>query len=152
MPTTKTKTKTLESVLNKQVANMTVMYMKLHHYHWFVKGNAFFSIHPKLEELYNEMTMQMDQLAERMLALRFEPISTLKECLEEASLEEARGKESSKDMVEQLIDDYTMMCDEIDEAITLAEEKEDKGTADMLTEFKTAMEKNLWMLRAFATE
>ena len=30
-------------VLNEQVANWTVLYTKIHNFHWFVKGPHFFS-------------------------------------------------------------------------------------------------------------
>ncbi|HEY2420731.1 MAG TPA: ferritin-like domain-containing protein, partial [Neobacillus sp.] len=44
----------LVSVLNKQIANWTVLYVKLHNYHWYVKGGQFFTLHVKFEEFYNE--------------------------------------------------------------------------------------------------
>lgn len=31
----------LIQAVNKQVANWTVMYVKLHNYHWYVKGKDF---------------------------------------------------------------------------------------------------------------
>ncbi|HVH95332.1 MAG TPA: ferritin-like domain-containing protein, partial [Bacillus sp. (in: firmicutes)] len=47
-------TQELIHAVNKQVANWTVLYVKLHHYHWFVKGHHFFTLHEKFEELYDE--------------------------------------------------------------------------------------------------
>ena len=35
--------------LNKQLANNTVLWTKLHNYHWYVKGPNFFSLHAKFE-------------------------------------------------------------------------------------------------------
>lgn len=32
----------LVSVLNKQIANWSVLYMKLHNYHWYVKETNFY--------------------------------------------------------------------------------------------------------------
>lgn len=48
-----TKTNVVE-VLNKQVANWNVLYVKLHNYHWYVTGPHFFTLHEKFEEFYNE--------------------------------------------------------------------------------------------------
>lgn len=31
----------IETALNVQVANWSVLYTKLHHYHWYVKGAVF---------------------------------------------------------------------------------------------------------------
>ena len=55
--------------LNQQVANWTVAYTKLHNFHWYVKGPNFFSLHEKFEELYNEASQYVDDLAERILAI-----------------------------------------------------------------------------------
>lgn len=41
---TKNKTdqaKSVEQVLNRQVANLNVLYVKIHNYHWYVKGPNF---------------------------------------------------------------------------------------------------------------
>ena len=50
-------------VLNKQVAEWTVLFTKLHNYHWYVKGPNFFSLHEKFEELYNEASVYIDDIA-----------------------------------------------------------------------------------------
>ncbi|NRG01498.1 ferritin-like domain-containing protein, partial [Paenibacillus dendritiformis] len=39
----------LQQMLNQQVANLNLMYVKLHNYHWFVKGDMFFTLHEKFE-------------------------------------------------------------------------------------------------------
>ena len=43
---------TLEQVLNQQVANLNVLYVKVHNYHWYVRGEKFFTLHVKFEEIY----------------------------------------------------------------------------------------------------
>ncbi|ANE48103.1 general stress protein [Paenibacillus swuensis] len=146
----KTTTQTLEEALNLQVANFSVLYMKLHHYHWFVTGPTFFSLHPKFEEMYNEITLHLDALAERMLGQGYKPASRLKDVLSISSIKEAEGGESAEEMVTQLVADYTQVCTELDEAITMAEEEEeDQATADLLTQFKQAIEKHVYMLNNF---
>ena len=60
-------TQELIQAINKQVANWTVLYVKLHHYHWFVTGHHFFTLHEKFEELYDEANGHIDVLAERIL-------------------------------------------------------------------------------------
>ena len=80
--------------LNQQVANWTVAYTKLHNFHWYVKGPNFFSLHEKFEELYNEASQYVDDLAERILAIGGNPVGTLKESLEISIVDEA-GKNYS---------------------------------------------------------
>ncbi len=137
----------IESV-NKQVANWKVLDMKLHHFHWYVKGPQFFVLHEKFEELYNEAETNVDELAERILAIGGKPVSTLKECLQLSSIEEAVGNEKADEMIQSLVKDFSMLTGELKEGIALAEKNEDEVTADMLLSILQSLEKHIWMLQA----
>jgi len=141
--------KELVKAVNQQVANWTVLYVKLHNYHWYIKGKNFFTLHAKFEELYNEANVHVDELAERILALEAKPVATMKEVLETSSLEEATGKENEEQMVQSVVDDFEKMVDELQEAIELAEEAKDEGTGDMLIAVKQSLKKHIWMLKAY---
>ncbi|OMF67703.1 Dps family protein [Paenibacillus sp. FSL R5-0766] len=149
---TKNKTdqaKSVEQVLNRQVANLNVLYVKIHNYHWYVKGPNFFTLHVKFEEFYNEVTVQMDEIAERILTLKGSPAATMKEYLELSSIQEAAGGEDAKTMVQNLIEDFATLSNEYQEGIDVADAAEDQPTSDMLTGFKADLEKHMWMLRSF---
>ncbi|WP_226085559.1 Dps family protein [Mesobacillus sp. S13] len=139
----------LIQAVNKQVANWTVLYTKLHNYHWYVKGRHFFTLHTKFEELYNEAATIIDEFAERILALEGKPVATLKEYLELSSVKEATGSENEEEMVQQLHDDFATIVDELHSAIELAEKAEDTATADMMTEVKMSLRKHMWMFKAY---
>lgn len=145
----KTKSSGVVQLLNQQVANLNVLYVKLHHYHWYVTGEQFYSLHAKFEELYDEITLKMDEVAERMLALKANPASTMKEYLDLATIQEASGKEDARKMVQTIIEDFATVAEELQEGIEMAEEAGDAPTADMLTGFKADFEKHMWMLRSF---
>lgn len=148
----KSKEKTLSEALNRQVANFSVLHMKLHHFHWYVKGENFFTLHLKFEELYKEAALHLDTIAERMLAQRALPVATLTEILELTTLKEATGEENAKQMVQSLADDFDMICNELTEGITLAEENEDQPTEDLLVHIRTSLEKHRWMFEAYLGE
>lgn len=141
--------KKLINTVNKQVANWTVLYVKLHNYHWFVKGENFFTLHAKFEEFYNEAGIHIDELAERLLALEGEPIATMKECLEVSSIKEAEGKETAEQMVQSVHDDFSLLVNELKEGMDLAAEVGDETTGDMLLAIHQALEKHNWMLKSF---
>ncbi|MBO2942449.1 DNA starvation/stationary phase protection protein [Paenibacillus sp. F411] len=147
--TPKTQNKGVEQMLNQQVANLNVLYVKIHNYHWYVTGEQFFSLHVKFEELYNEVTLKMDEIAERLLAIKGRPLATMREYLDAATVQEASGNEDTRGMVQQLVEDMATLCEEFQEGIEMAEEAEDAPTADMLTGFKADFEKHMWMLRSF---
>lgn len=136
-------------VLNKQVAEWTVLFTKLHNYHWYVKGPNFFSLHEKFEELYNEASVYIDDIAERILAIDGNPIATLQEALEWSEVEEAEKNLSANQMVEQLSKDFTTVIGQLEEGIQLAEKADDEMTGDMLLAMVTSLEKHNWMLKSF---
>ncbi|MEK3902545.1 MULTISPECIES: Dps family protein [unclassified Paenibacillus] len=139
----------LHAVLNRQTANWTLLGVKLHHYHWYVSGPQFFTLHEKFEELYNEAAGYVDELAERLLAIGGRPASTMAEYLKLSSLEEAAGGESAKEMVAQLVQDFAAVAEELKQGITSAEEVSDQPTADLLIGIRTSVEKTAWMLNAY---
>ena len=139
----------LVSILNKQIANWSVLYTKLHNYHWYVKGGQFFTLHVKFEEFYNEAGLHVDELAERLLAIGGKPAATLKEYLEISSIKEATGNETAEEMVESIINDFSIIIGELKEGMSFACEKNDETTGDMLLAIHSGLEKHVWMLTAF---
>ncbi|PLT32203.1 DNA starvation/stationary phase protection protein [Bacillus sp. V5-8f] len=139
----------LTNVINKEVANFTLLYTKLHNYHWFVNGPHFFDLHVKLEELYNEAAANIDEMAERLLAIGEKPAATIKEYLGLTTLEEATGQETTDDMIQSVITDFEKISKELDEGIDLANQADDDVTADMMTGMKKSLDKHAWMLRAY---
>ncbi len=141
--------KQITDVLNKQIANWSVLYIKLHNYHWYVKGPQFFTLHTKFEEFYNEAALHTDELAERLLALGGQPVATMKDCLELSSVQEAIGSESAEQMVQSIIDDFRQIISELKEGMEIAEKANDETTVDMLLAIHTGLEKHVWMLNSF---
>jgi starvation-inducible DNA-binding protein len=141
--------KTMAEVLNQQIANWTVLYVKLHNYHWYVKGNQFFTLHAKFEEFYNEAALHIDELAERLLALKGQPVATMKECLALASVQEATNQEDAQQMVQTLVNDFEQINKELREGMELADEQNDEVTGDMLLAIHSSLEKHIWMLTSF---
>lgn len=139
----------LTDVVNKQVANWSVLFTKLHNYHWFVKGPEFFTLHEKFEELYNEAATHIDELAERLLAIEGKPVGTMKEILEISTIHEAEGGESAEQMVKNIASDFSILIEELKEGMELADSAGDETTGDMLLAIHQSVEKHNWMLHAF---
>lgn len=135
--------------LNELVSTYSVLYTKLHNYHWYVTGPSFFTLHEKFEELYNEITANLDEVAERILTKGGKPVATLKEHLELSRVQEASGSEKSEEMVQTIIDDFQSTMKLIKEAMEEAANQGDDRTEDMLNATFQSLEKHTWMLSAF---
>ena len=140
---------TVQQHLNRQIANWSVLYIKLHNYHWYVKGSQFFTLHAKFQELYEEAALHVDEIAERLLAVKGQPIASMKDYLKTSSIQEASNKEDATQMVDQLIEDFTTIIGELKEGMEAAQKADDETTADMLLAIHTTLEKHVWMLSAF---
>jgi len=136
------------NVLNKQVANWSVLFIKLHNYHWFVKGEQFHALHGHFEGLYNEAAAHIDALAEQTLMCGGAPVATMKEMLELSSIQEATGKEDAKEMLQVIKKDFELLIEELKAGFNVASEAEDEVTAGMLVDIQAGLEKHVWMLNA----
>lgn len=140
---------TLQQHLNRQIANWSVLYIKLHNYHWYVKGSQFFTLHAKFQELYEQAALHVDDIAERLLAIQGQPLAKMVDYLEASSVKEATGNEDAREMVDTIIADFATITQELKEAMAVAQEQNDETTSDTLLAIHTELEKHIWMLSAF---
>lgn len=135
--------------LNHLVADMTVFYQKLRHYHWNVKGPQFFMLHEKFEIIYTEVGDVIDQLAERIVGLDGVPLHTLSQMLEATTLKEDSENPQPDHMVSRTVADIGTITDKLQSAINDAEKAVDRTTANLLYAIKDGLEAHLWMLKAW---
>ena len=136
--------------MNQLLSNYFVMYVKLHRYHWFVQGRHFFTLHEKFEQLYEMFAEDLDEIAERILAINGKPLATMVKYLKETTLTEANADDKESEIVSQLVHDFQQIVKEIkEEGLSLAEENEDEPSADLLIGLQGKLEKEIWMLKSY---
>ena len=141
--------KTVEK-LNLYLANLNVLYRKVQNYHWNIVGAGFFSVHEKLEEYYDAINEQIDDVAERILSIGGRPLGTLKDYLEITTIKEAENKEISiLEAVADVKKEFEAMLKLAKEVKEAADEENDYGTSALVDEYISTYEKNLWMLNAY---
>jgi len=142
--------KELEKKLNLYLANQLVDYVKKHNLHWNLKGSHFFTLHAKLEELYEEAGDILDEVAERILALGGNPVSNMKEALSMATIKELEdGPKSTDQTIKALISDTDYWIKDSKEIAELADKEGDSVTNDMFNGYTKAYQKLAWMLKAY---
>lgn len=139
----------LQKFLDKQVANFSVLFTKLHHHHWYVKGEKFFTLHELFEEYYDEINEYYDEFAERLLTIGGNPTSNLKGYLELTSLGEVNDTLNAKEMVKMVHDDFMLIVNELKQGIVIAQDVNDEVSADLFISTSAALEKHAWMLRFY---
>ncbi len=135
--------------LNLLLANLHVHYQKLRNYHWNVTGSDFFDLHEKFEEEYNEVKVEIDEIAERIRVFGHTPASTLQSYLEMSEIKETGTDLSGTDMVKEVLSDFEILLSFMVDALEAAGEIGDVATEDMLTGYIKRTEKMHWMLTSF---
>jgi starvation-inducible DNA-binding protein len=140
---------TLSKELNSYLSNLQVLYAKFHNLHWNVEGRNFFKIHEKLEEFYDYVSDQIDEIAERILTLGYRPLVKLSDYVQNATLKEIESKRYDiEESLNIILNDFSELIEQLRKIIKLAQEYGDEGTADILIGSLKEFEKNSWMLRA----
>lgn len=134
--------------LNEYLADLNVFYRKLQNYHWNIEGREFFVLHAKLEEYYNEINEQIDEVAEYILSLGGEPLGTMKDYLNISKITEAQNVKVKSDTVyTEIIKDFTHLLDCANKIKQEADKTGDTQTSTFMDEFIAGYSKTIWMLK-----
>lgn len=146
------KEKTTETAkeLNILLADYHLYYQKLRNFHWNIVGKNFFDLHEKFEEMYDDAKLKVDEIAERILTLRFQPVSNYTDYLEMSNLKESPSRTEDAKMVKILLEDHGKILTQMRKVIEKADKAEDEGTIDMIGAYIADVEKISWMLDAWS--
>ena len=141
--------KTIEK-LNYYLANLNLLFRNLQTYHWYITGTDFFVIHEKLEEFYSDVSVQIDDVAERILAIGGKPLASMTNYLKNSTLKEAEGEEIyAIKSIEKIKEDFEKMLKLAKEIKKQAEKESDYGTSAQMDDYIRGYEKKLWMISSF---
>ena len=135
--------------LNEFLSDLEMLNVKLQNYHWNVTGKGFFTTHEKLEEYYDEVREQMDEVAEHILSLGHQPLGTMKDFMENSKIREAKNEQiKSIDIMENVIHDLQELKQKAGQIKQEAEDKEYYATATLMDDYLADYSKKIWMLNA----
>ena len=135
--------------LAQLLADYQVFYTNLRGLHWNVKGNRFFGLHAKYEELYNDAAEKVDEIAERLLQLGATPENRFSEYLKVATIKESGNEPEGKEGVETVLDNLGNLIKQERAIAKLAADADDDATVGLMDGFLVGQEKNVWMFVAF---
>ena len=134
--------------LNELLSDLNVFYRKVQNYHWNIVGKDFFVIHEKLEEYYNEINEQIDEVAEHILILGNEPLGTMKDYLANTCIEEARNEKINDcDVFTNIIKDLEKLLQKVTKIKEEADNQKQYATSSLMDEYINDYSKKLWMLK-----
>ena len=135
------------NLLNELLANYQIYYQNLRGFHWNVRGNRFFVLHAKFEELYNDAIEKVDEIAERILTLGGVPLHSY------AAYTKAKENVTDGDAcLRAVVEDVQVLLKQEREILSVAAEIGDDGTQDVFSSYVSSQEKLLWMLDAYLNQ
>lgn len=133
--------------LNELLSDLNVFYRKLQNYHWNVKGKDFFTLHAKLEEYYNEVNEQIDEVAEHILTLGYEPMGTMQDYLNLTKIAEAKNEKIDDcSIFKNVKEDMNIILKKIEEIKKNADNQNVYITSALMDDYIALYSKNLWMI------
>lgn len=134
-------------LMNKYVANLAVLNVKLHNLHWNVAGENFEQVHVFLERLYDDLFIKYDDAAERVKMLKSFPLANMKDYLASSDVEELESKfYGVKESLTIAHDEYEKLIDLAREVRAEADANDDFITVSLMEDHLTDYEKELWFM------
>ena len=134
--------------LNIFLSDLNVFYRKLQNYHWNIKGEIFFVIHPKLEEYYDEINTQVDEIAEHILSLGGQPLGSLQDYLNTTKITEAKNEKVNSCVVfKEVSKDYETLLQDAINIKKSADDADEHKTSALMDTIIEDYTKKIWMLK-----
>ena len=145
----KTKAKHLAEKLNELLSNYSIFYQNARGYHWNIKGDKFFELHSKFEELYNDLLLKIDEVAERILTLGHAPKHNYTDYRITSKIKESGQVSNGTKGVEDILASFKIIIILQRELLIIASTADDEGTNALMSDYIREQEKLVWMYSSF---
>lgn len=138
--------KEITLALKHLLANTYSLYLQTHNFHWNVTGPCFRQHHLMYEELYTELAVAVDDIAERIRTLGEAAPGTYKSFTQLSSIKEIEGVPEANKMLEILILSQQEVIKTCRQVLNLSQAADDESTAALASDRMRIHEKTIWML------
>ena len=139
----------LSDKLNTLLANYQVFYLNTRGFHWNIKGPKFFELHAKFEELYTDLVVKIDEVAERILTLGYTPAHSFSDYLTMSEIKEVKNMSDADSCVSAVLESFQKILVLQRELLELSGEMDDEGTNALMSDYIREQEKLVWMYSSF---
>jgi starvation-inducible DNA-binding protein len=144
-----TKSKELATKLNLLLANYQIFYINARGFHWNIKGEKFFELHLKFEELYTDALVKIDEVAERILTLGYTPTHSFSDYLKISTIKEVTNISEGKKAIDIILKGFQILLELERDLLDLSAEADDEGTNALMSDYIRQQEKMVWMYNAY---
>lgn len=141
--------KALAENLNELLANYSIFYQNTRGFHWNIKGEKFFELHLKFEELYNDLLLKIDEVAERILTLGYTPEHNYSKYAAISTIKESGQVSEGNIAVQNILDSFKVVIVKQREILNISADANDEGTNALMSDYIRFQEKLVWMYSSF---
>lgn len=135
--------------LNELLSSYQVHYQNLRSLHWNIKGQAFFELHVKYEELYTRTQVIVDDIAERILSIGASPLSQFRGYLETSPIQEISLTKDGQKGVTYILSAQEDILAQEKLLLNQSDDLNDEGTNALMSDLIREKEKTNWMLKSW---
>jgi starvation-inducible DNA-binding protein len=143
------KSKQLAEQLNQLLANYQLFYINARGFHWNITGDKFFELHAKFEELYTDLLLKVDEVAERILTLGYTPLHAFSDYIATSTIREAKNISDGRKAMQTILDSFSNLISLEREILELSSGADDEGTNALMSDYIREQEKLVWMYSAY---
>lgn len=143
------KSEKLAVKLNELLADYSIFYQNIRGYHWNIKGDKFFELHGKFQELYENLFIKIDEVAERIRTLGHTPNHKFSVYQKEAKIKESSEVSDGIKDVQDTLESFKIIITLQREILDLSADAEDEGTNALMSDYIREQEKLVWMYSAY---
>ncbi len=141
--------KELAAKVNVYLADIGVLYIKLHNLHWNVVGSQFKAVHEYLESLYDSMADLLDEVAELLKMNGEAPLASMKDYLSSATVEEIESKDIDvKSAIETVLSDFETLKSDALEIRKDAEDSDEFAVVNKMEDDIADFTKTIWFVKS----
>ena len=143
------KSEVLAEKLNELLADYSIFYQNVRGYHWNIKGDKFFELHDKFQELYENLFIKIDEIAERIRTLQHTPNHQFSVYQKVADIKESSEVSDGIKDVRDVLESFKIIITLQREILDLSADANDEGTNALMSDYIREQEKLVWMYSAY---
>jgi len=145
----KKKSEKLAAKLNELLADYMLFYQNTRGLHWNIKGDKFFELHIKFEELYTNLFQKIDEVAERVLTLGVTPLHTFEDYIKTSTIKSGKNISKAKEAVQIVLDSFQTLLIKQRSLLNMSADANDEGTNALMSDYIREQEKLVWMYSSY---
>lgn len=139
----------LSNKMNVLLADYQLFYINARGFHWNIRGEKFFELHIKFEDLYTDALTKIDEIAERIVTLGYTPLHAFTDYVATSTIPEIKNLSDGKACVREVLNAFEQLLLLEREILHLSADAGDEGTNALMSDYIREQEKTVWMYSAY---